>query len=115
MLDRGLDEIVALDPAVVCPATARSRASRGRARCRSTSATCAPRRSAASTPGSRRSRRRGASNLGPYARWSEPERILFNVERAYRELRGEPYDAPIDVTALFRAMYELREARRAGA
>ena len=46
---------------------------------------------------------------------NEPERILFNVERAYRELRGEPYDAPIDVTALFRAMYELREARRAGA
>ncbi len=50
-------------------------------------------------------------DLGPYARWTEPERILFNVERAYRELRGEPYDAPIDATALFRGMYELRGTR----
>ena len=33
---------------------------------------------------------------GPYARWTEPERMLFNVERAYRELRGEPWDAPIE-------------------
>jgi len=34
-------------------------------------------------------------DLGPYARWTEPERLLFNVERAYREFRGEPFDAPI--------------------
>ena len=52
-------------------------------------------------------------DLGPYAGWTEPERILFNVERAYRELRGEPYDVPIDATALFRGMYELRASRRA--
>src|SRR5438876_605300 len=52
-------------------------------------------------------------DLGPYAGWTEPERILFQVERAYRELRGEPYDAPIDVTALFRGMHALRESRRA--
>lgn len=49
-------------------------------------------------------------DLGPYARWTEPERILFQVERAYRELRGEPFDAPLDVTALFRGMHALREA-----
>jgi cyclase len=48
---------------------------------------------------------------GPYAGWTEPERIVFQVDRAYRELRGEPYDAPIDAAALFRAMYELRRAR----
>jgi len=47
---------------------------------------------------------------GPYARWTEPERMLFNVERAYRELRGEPWDAPINVAALFQGMYQLREA-----
>jgi cyclase len=47
-------------------------------------------------------------DLGPYAGWTEPERILFNVERAYRELRGEPYDAPLDAMALFRGMYDLR-------
>jgi glyoxylase-like metal-dependent hydrolase (beta-lactamase superfamily II) len=46
-------------------------------------------------------------DLGPYAGWTEPARIAFNVERAYRELRGEPFDAPIDAVALFRAMYEV--------
>ena len=48
---------------------------------------------------------------GPYGGWTQPERLVFQVERAYRELRGEPYDAPLDVTALFRSMYELRRAR----
>ena len=46
-------------------------------------------------------------DLGPYAGWTEPARIVFNVERAYRELRGEPYDSPIDAVALFRGMYEV--------
>ena len=50
-------------------------------------------------------------DLGPYAGWTEPERIVFQVERAYRERRGEPYDAPIDAAALFRGMYELRQMR----
>src|SRR5579885_3666436 len=53
-------------------------------------------------------------DLGPYAGWTEPERILFNVERAYRELRGDPWDAPLDALALFRGMYALREAWRGG-
>lgn len=48
-------------------------------------------------------------DLGPYANWTEPERLVFNVARAYRECRGEPYDAPIDMTALFKGMFELRE------
>jgi glyoxylase-like metal-dependent hydrolase (beta-lactamase superfamily II) len=49
-------------------------------------------------------------DLGPYAGWTEPERIAFNVMRAYRELRGEPFDAPIDVTEVFTTMFRLREA-----
>ncbi len=49
-------------------------------------------------------------DLGPYADWTEPERLLSNVERAYREFRGEPFDAPIDVLAIFQGMYELRQA-----
>lgn len=53
--------------------------------------------------------------LGPYADWTEPERILFNVERAYRELRGDPWDAPIDAVTLFRGMYELARFQRGGA
>lgn len=48
-------------------------------------------------------------DLGPYAGWTEPERLLFNVERAYRECRGDPFDAPIDVAAMFRGMFALRE------
>lgn len=52
-------------------------------------------------------------DLGPYAGWTEPERLIFNVERAYRELRGEPFDAPIDVMAMFRGMHQLRETFRA--
>jgi len=51
-------------------------------------------------------------DLGPYAGWTEPERLLFNVERAYRELRGEPFDAPIDAMAIFRGMYQLRAEGR---
>lgn len=50
-------------------------------------------------------------DLGPYAGWTEPERILFNVERAYRELRDEPWDAPVDVAALFRGVHEVRKSR----
>ncbi len=54
-------------------------------------------------------------DLGPYAGWTEPERLLFNVERAYREFRGEPFDAPIDVPSMFAGMYELRRGRQASA
>jgi cyclase len=51
-------------------------------------------------------------DLGPYANWTEPERILFSVERAYREFRREPFDAPVDAVAIFRGMYELRIHQR---
>src|SRR5262245_35931408 len=50
-------------------------------------------------------------DLGPYAGWTEPERIVFQLERAYRERRGEPFDAPIDITALLLGMFELHRAR----
>ena len=52
-------------------------------------------------------------DLGPYAGWTEPERLLFNVERAYRECRGDAYDTPFDITGIFRGMHELRASRRA--
>jgi cyclase len=48
-------------------------------------------------------------DLGPYAGWTEPQRLVFNVNRAYREFRGEPYDAPVDPIALFRAAQALHE------
>jgi glyoxylase-like metal-dependent hydrolase (beta-lactamase superfamily II) len=46
-------------------------------------------------------------DLGPYAGWTEPERLVFNVARAYRECRGEPWDAPTDVMTAMRGMAEL--------
>lgn len=52
-------------------------------------------------------------DLGPYADWTQPERVVFNIERAYRELRGEPYDAPIDAAQLLHQMHEVRQARHA--
>jgi len=51
-------------------------------------------------------------DLGPYAGWTEPERLVFQVERAYREFRGEPWDAPIDMVRLFNDMYTLRQAQQ---
>ena len=46
--------------------------------------------------------------LGPWRAWNEPERIVFQVDRAFREARGEPWDAPVDAVALFGAAAELR-------
>ena len=54
-------------------------------------------------------------DLGPYASWTEPERVVFQIERVYRELRGEPYDTPLPVTELFRDMVTLRREWRGAA
>ncbi|MEJ5255829.1 MAG: MBL fold metallo-hydrolase [Acidimicrobiales bacterium] len=52
--------------------------------------------------------------LGPYVGWNEPERLVFQVHRAYRELLGEPWDAPTDIVRVFAEMAELREHLEAG-
>jgi glyoxylase-like metal-dependent hydrolase (beta-lactamase superfamily II) len=51
-------------------------------------------------------------DLGPYAAWRAPARLYANVERAYRELRGEPAETPFDMTATFDAIYDVAKARR---
>jgi cyclase len=51
-------------------------------------------------------------DLGPYGAWRAPARVYANVERAYREFRSEPADAPWDGTATFDAIYEVAKARR---
>jgi cyclase len=48
-------------------------------------------------------------DLGPFADWNEPERVIFNVRRAYRELRGEAFDAEIDVLMVLREMAQLAD------
>jgi cyclase len=105
-----LDEIVALDPAVVVPGHGPLCGVEG------------PREMRDYLAYVRKEARRhfdaGATvvdaskriDLGPYAGWTEPERIVFQVERAYREFRGEAHDAPLDVTRLFAGMHEVRQA-----
>lgn len=48
---------------------------------------------------------------GPYAGWTESERIYFGVERAYREFRGEAWDAPIDILQMLHGMHAVRCSR----
>jgi cyclase len=106
-----LDEIVALDPQVIVPGHGPLCGSEG---AREMQAYLQYVRSEA-----RRFFEAGLStleaarriDLGPYASWTEPERILFNIERAYREFRGEPFDAPIDATAIVQGMHALRSGQ----
>ena len=53
-------------------------------------------------------------DLGPYEVWDGPERVFFNVERAYRELRGDPPDAPVDANFLFAGAAQLHMERWTG-
>ena len=50
-------------------------------------------------------------DLGPYADWLCPERIYMNIERAYREFRGEPFDQPWDQASTFDKIYGIAVAR----
>ena len=49
--------------------------------------------------------------FGPYAAWRAPARLYMNVERAYREFRGEAADAPWDKAATFDAIYNVAKAK----
>ncbi len=49
--------------------------------------------------------------FGPYGEWRAPARLYMNVERAYREFRNEPPDAPWDTAKTFDTVYELAKAK----
>jgi len=49
--------------------------------------------------------------FGPYGEWRAPARLYMNVERAYRELRNDPPDAPWDTPATFDAIYKVAKAK----
>jgi glyoxylase-like metal-dependent hydrolase (beta-lactamase superfamily II) len=49
--------------------------------------------------------------FGPFAEWRAPARLYMNVERAYREFRNEPPDAPWDTAATFDAIYNVAKAK----
>lgn len=45
-------------------------------------------------------------DLGRFGKWTDSERIVGNLHRAYSELRGEPRGAAIDTAAAFGEMLE---------
>ncbi len=45
-------------------------------------------------------------DLGRFGEWTDTERIVGNLHRAYSELRGEPWGAEIDMAAAFGQMLE---------
>jgi len=49
--------------------------------------------------------------FGPYSEWIAPGRLYMNVERAYREFRDEPPNAPWEQEATFDAIYQVAEAK----
>lgn len=49
-------------------------------------------------------------DFGPYDRWHAPGRLYLNVERAYREFRGEPFDTPWNVAGALARVHEVAEA-----
>lgn len=46
--------------------------------------------------------------LGRYADWEEPERLAFQVNRAYREFDGGSWDTPLDIGKVFGEVGQLR-------
>ena len=50
-------------------------------------------------------------DLGRYRAWKAPSRLVINVERAYREFRGEPLDTPWELPKIFDGMYHLAKAK----
>jgi glyoxylase-like metal-dependent hydrolase (beta-lactamase superfamily II) len=50
-------------------------------------------------------------DLAPYSEWKAPARLFINVERAYREFREEPTDAPWELPKIFDSIYHLAKAR----
>jgi glyoxylase-like metal-dependent hydrolase (beta-lactamase superfamily II) len=50
-------------------------------------------------------------DLGTYGAWRAPARLFANVERAYREFRGEPADAPWDMARTFDGVCRVAKAK----
>jgi cyclase len=53
-------------------------------------------------------------DLGPYALWTEPERLAFQIDRAYREFEGVAWDQRVDTGRVFTDVAALREDYASG-
>jgi cyclase len=51
------------------------------------------------------------ADLGPFAHWHDPERIVGNLARAYVELAGAEPGVPIDMAGALRGMVEYNGGR----
>jgi cyclase len=51
------------------------------------------------------------TDLGEYGGWSETERIVGNLHRAYAEVRGAEPGAPVDIVGAFRDMVTYNGGR----
>jgi cyclase len=47
-------------------------------------------------------------DLGSFMEWTEPQRLIYNVDRAYREFEGKPWDTPIDAMQMMAQGHELK-------
>ncbi len=47
--------------------------------------------------------------LGAYAAWTEPERLAFQIDRAYREFAGVAWNTPVDTGKVFGETAALRQ------
>ncbi|WP_018657771.1 MBL fold metallo-hydrolase [Actinomadura flavalba] len=52
-----------------------------------------------------------AADLGPFAAWTDPERLVGNLHRAYSEERGEPLGAALDVMTAMLEMAEYNDGK----
>jgi glyoxylase-like metal-dependent hydrolase (beta-lactamase superfamily II) len=50
-------------------------------------------------------------DFGPFAHWHSPARLYLNVERAYREFRGQPVDTRWNMPDAFDSVYEVARSR----
>jgi cyclase len=48
-------------------------------------------------------------DLGPYVDWTQPERLVFNVSRAFVEFRGDPWNTPTNALDLIAQGAQLRK------
>jgi cyclase len=51
------------------------------------------------------------ADLGRFAEWTDGERLVGNLHRAYSELRGEPLGTPLDYDAIVDEMVSFNDGR----
>ncbi len=106
-----LERIEALEPATVVPGHGPLSGVDGLADLREYLVYVQREARSGSTPGSPPWMRPGASTSVRTELWTEPERLAFQLDRAYREFEGRAWDAPVDIAKVFTEMAALAADR----